>query len=557
MINAGLTHSLYAMLALQVSQCNQQFTLFVSAGSNRMSTVLDETVLEDRPEVDLAVLASLRAERDEFVVFAFDVGTSGVRASLFDSRGNEIEGSRVSLANESSELTAGADIDADALIAFTARAIDVAEARAESLVSRIDYVAASCFWHSLVGVDESGRAVTPLLGWADTRAADAVKELRATFDEQEVHSRTGARFHPSYWPAKFLWLKRERSSLFTKTKRWLSFSDYLFLRLFGEVSTSLSMASATGLCNQRTCDWDRELLAGLNISEEQLPIIGEPGKTLRQLAEEYALRWPLLDGAAWFPAIGDGAANNIGAGCVDSDRAALMIGTSGAMRVLCSGNPAATLPPELFCYRADRDRIVIGGALSDGGGLYRWMKDSLSLNYDDVELEEKLRSMEPDGHGLTVLPFWSGERAPGWSASAQASIVGLTARTKPIDILRAAMEAVCYRFALLARALDRIAPNARIIAAGNALHSSPAWAQMIADVLGRRIELSAINEASSRGAALLALEAAGKIDSIEIVDLEVVVAAVPYEPNMIRHARYAEAIERQQKLYEKLVPAKD
>ena len=80
---------------------------------------------------------------------------------------------------------------------------------------------------------------------------------------------------------------------------------------------------------------------------------------------------------------------------------------------------------------------------------------------------------------------------------------------------------------------------------------------MIADVLGRRIELSAINQASSRGAALLALEAAGKIDSIEIVDLEVVVTAVPYEPNMIRHARYAEAIERQQKLYEKLVPVKD
>jgi gluconokinase len=161
--------------------------------------------------------------------------------------------------------------------------------------------------------------------------------------------------------------------------------------------------------------------------------------------------------------------------------------------------------------------------------------------------------MEPDGHGLTVLPFWSGERATGWSASAQGSIVGLTARTKPIDILRAAMEAVCYRFAPLAVALDGIVPNTRIVAAGNALLSSRAWAQMIADVLGRPIELSAISEASSRGAALLALEAAGKIDSIEIVDFEVDVAVVSYEPNMTRHARYAEAIERQQKLYEKLI----
>jgi gluconokinase len=516
-----------------------------------MSTVLDETVLEDRPEVDLSVLAaSLRAEREGPVVLAFDIGTSGVRAGLFDHRGHEIEGSQASLSNEFSELASGTDVDADALVEFAARAIDVAVARAESFISRIDYVATSCFWHSLVGVDDQGRATTPLLGWADTRAANAVNELRSKFNEHEVHPRTGARFHPSFWPAKLLWLRKERSELFKRTTRWLSFSDYLFRQLFGDANTSVSMASATGLFNQHTCEWDREFLDGLSVSFDQLPVIAGPGETFPQLSDEYALRWPLLEGAAWFPAIGDGAANNIGAGCVDSGRAALMIGTSGAMRVLFTGNPPAALPSELFCYRADLDRIVIGGALSDGGGLYRWLKDTLKLNYDDDGLEAKLATMEPDAHGLTILPFWSGERATGWSSSAQGSIVGLTVRTKPIDILRAGMEAVCYRFALLAKALDKVAPKAAIVAAGNAVQSSTAWPQMIADVLGRRIELSEISEASSRGAALLALEAAGKIDSIETVEPEL---AAAYEPDMTRHARYAEAIERQQKLYQKLM----
>ena len=516
-----------------------------------MSTVLDESSLEDRPEVDLSVLAaSLRAEPERSIVLALDIGTSGVRASLFDSRGDQMQSSQTSLPHEFLELASGSDADVDALFEFVMRALDLAVTQAEDLVSHIDYVAASCFWHSLLGIDSNGRAVTPLLGWADTRAAAAVKELRSKFVENEVHVRTGARFHPSYWPAKFLWLQQERSELFARSRRWLSFSDYFFLRLFGQLSTSVSMASATGLFDQHAGEWDSDLLAGLNISSEQLPTIGGPGETLGLLAEEYALRWPLLDGAAWFPAIGDGAANNIGAGCVTPDRAALMIGTSGAMRVLYRGKPPASLPPELFCYRADRDRLVIGGALSDGGGLYRWMKDSLCLNYDDDELEAKLASMEPDAHGLTVLPFWSGERATGWSGSAHGSIIGLTARTKPLDILRAAMEAVCYRFALLAQALDKVAPNATIVAAGNALLSSPAWAQMIADVLGRRIELSAVNEASSRGAALLALEAAGKIDSIETTADEF---AVAYEPDLTRHLRYVEAIERQQKLYEKLI----
>lgn len=519
-----------------------------------MSTVLDEAVLEDRPEVDLSLLAaSLGAEPAQSVVLSFDIGTSGVRAGLFDQRGDEIPGSQVSLSQEFNGLASGSDADADALIEFVMRALDLVVTLAESLVSRIDYVAASCFWHSLMGIDDQARAVTPLLGWADTRADEAVKKLKAQFSEPEAHARTGARFHPSYWPAKLLWLKQERPKEFEQTTKWLSISDYLFLRLFGEDSTSVSMASATGLFNQQTCDWDQELLEGLGISIEQLPSIAEPGKTFQGLFIDHAARWPLLDGAVWFPAIGDGAANNIGAGCVDSSRAALMIGTSGAMRVLFAGFPPASLPPELFCYRADRDRIVIGGALSDGGGLFRWMKDCLSLDYDEVELEARLAAMEPDAHGLTVLPFWSGERATGWSGSARGSITGLTARTRPIDILRAGMEAVCYRFAQLANALDNVAPNTKIVAAGNALLSSPAWAQMIADVLGRPIELSAVNEASSRGAALLALEAAGKIDSIETVDSVYAGDPVAYEPDMKRHSRYAEAIERQQRFYEKLI----
>src|SRR5216684_2914099 len=515
-----------------------------------MSTVFDEAVLEDRPEVDLSVLASLRAERETPITLALDIGTSGVRAALFDGRGDSIEGSQVSLSNQISELAGGGDADADALIDFVTRAIDVACARAESFVSRIDYVAASAFWHSLVGVDTAGRAVTPLLGWADTRAAEAVTELKSKFDESKVHPRTGARFHPSYWPAKLLWLKSNRSELFRKATGWLSLSDYLFLQLFGDATTSVSMASATGLFDQRKCEWDGELMETLGIAAEQLPPLASSGQTAKGLREEYALRWPLLDPAAWFPAIGDGAANNVGAGCVDSKRATLMIGTSGALRVLFAGSSPASLPPELFCYRADRERVVVGGALSDGGGLHAWMKDALLLNYDDDELESSLALMEPDAPGLTVLPFWSGERATGWSAAARGAIIGLTASTKPIDILRAAMEAVSYRFALLARALDTIAPNAVVVASGNALLASRAWAQMIADVVGRRIELSCTREASCRGAALLALETIGTIGSIETVESG---SGEYFEPDMTRHEVYARAIERQQELYERLI----
>ena len=135
-----------------------------------------------------------------------------------------------------------------------------------------------------------------------------------------------------------------------------------------------------------------------------------------------------------------------------------MIGTSGAMRVAYEGDPPPVLPSELWCYRVDRRRVVVGGALSDGGSLYRWMRQTLALSQDEDEIERTLAAMKPDTHGLVILPSWAGERSTGWSATARGAILGLTSDTKPIDILRSAMESIAYRFALIAETLNSVAP---------------------------------------------------------------------------------------------------
>src|SRR5262249_41229033 len=153
-------------------------------------------------------------------------------------------------------------------------------------------------------------------------------------------------------------------------------------------------------------------------------------------------------------------------------------------------------------------------------------------------------------HGLTVLPFWSGERSTGWTGDARGAILGLTQQTKPVEIVRAALEAIAYRFALIAQALDEISPGAQIVATGTALRSSPVWLQIIADVLGRRVVFGGSPEASIRGAALLALEALGKIGSIEAIPVSV---DRVFEPNMDSYARYREGLARQEELYRKLM----
>ncbi|MCA1556037.1 MAG: gluconokinase [Acidobacteria bacterium] len=498
-----------------------------------------------------------RASARAPLVLVLDIGTSSGRAGLFDAEGREIEATqaRVEWGFETTR-EGGAEIDADWLLAQQARVVDETLERVRLLNLRVDAVAVSCFWHSLVGIDAGRRALTPLYGWADTRAASEVAELRGRLDERAMHARTGCRFHASYWPAKLLWLKRERPEAWRSCARWLSFGEFLALRICGVEAASLSQASATGLFDQRRLAWDDELCGALGLNVNQLPplLFADEANATFKVAGAYLTRWPQLRDRPWFAAVGDGATNNIGAGCVNKNSLALMIGTSGAMRVLYEGAPPSRLPESLWCYRADRRRVLVGGALSDGGGLYEWMRESLNFGAppqaNDDEIERELATLRPDAHGLTILPFWAGERSTNWNSQARGAITGLKMHTRPIEIMRAAMESVAYRFAHILRALDTFAPTAEIRASGGALAASPFWTQMIADVLARPLKLSDAREASSRGAALLALELLGVID--QLTDAPVASSRV-FEPDMEAHALYLAGAERQEIIYQSLL----
>lgn len=440
----------------------------------------------------------------------------------------------------------GSEIDAETAFSQVVSTIDKVFEATSNIRGKITHVAQCAFWHTLVGIDVKGGPTTSVLGWADNRSREAVGVLRKKFSETEVHHRTGTRFHSSYWPAKLLWLRTTQPDAFARTDRWLSLSDFIALKLFGYTTTSVSMASATGIFDLRKCEWDGPLLRSLRVSVSNLPVIAEDGLTFR-LNEKYRRRWPRLADARWFPAIGDGAANNIGSGCVKRSRAALMVGTSGAMRVAFRGDPPVDLPSGLWCYRIDRKRVIVGGALSDGGGLYSWIKENLRL---PKNVASAIQKRAPQAHRLIFLPFLAGERSTGYHENATGAILGLTSSTDTIDIAQAAMEAVAYRFAEIVDQLSSITKIDEIIVSGGALRSSKVWAQIIADVLGRELTLVDAPEASLRGTVLLALESLGNIERIEELAQR---GGKVFEPDANKHAILAEARKRSQEIYDLII----
>ena len=441
------------------------------------------------------------------LILALDIGTSSVRAALYNDAAEPLYRAGVRIERTlTTTPDGGAEIDADEAFDHVAAAIDTLLAKTAAVKGEIGYVAQCAFWHSLVGVDMAGRPTTKVFGWADTRSREYSPVLRKRFDEHAIHDRTGAQFHSSFWPTKLLWLRREQPEVFARTDKWLSFSDYVALRLFGTAATSVSMASGTGIFDQRKCDWDAELIRFLKVRRAGLPAVCEDAQTF-VLNRKFAKRWPRLAKAAFFPAVGDGAADNVGSGCVTGSMAALMVGTSAAMRVAFAGDPPSPIPRGLWCYRIDRRRVIVGGALSDGGNLYARIRQLFKL---PANADELVAGREPRDT-LVVIPFFHGERSTGYDEDARGAIIGLTAADDGIDVLRAAMEGVAFRLADIYERLATVAEVKTIVASGGALRESPVWTQIIADVLGRDLTLSDARESSSRGAVLLALESIGKM----------------------------------------------
>lgn len=486
-------------------------------------------------------------------VLGLDVGTSSTRALLFDATGatvSHVQSQRTYqlITSDQGEVS----VDADMLLSVVAETIDEALKQADSLAQQIGAVAIDTFWHNLLGVDEAGHPLTPVITWEDTRPYAAVARLRAKLDEKTIHDRNGARFHVSYWPAKLLWLAEQQPETFKRAAKWLSFGEYLHQKFLGCSVCSLSMASGTGLLVTRESRWDDELLHVLNVRQEQMSDLGDLKESIKGLTSEYAGRWPALRDVPWFPALGDGASACIGSGCASSDNWSLTIGTSSALRVVIP--LARTIPPlGLWLYLIDARRAVLGGALSEGGNLLTWLDTVLKLP-DLKDAEPLATAIEPDAHGLTILPFISGERSLGWHGEARMTIAGVGRHTSPAELLRAGMEALAYQLTMvyeqICAALNVEHGKPKVIGSGGALLGSSLLKSILADTLATPLYPSRDHEASARGAALLALEAMGVIPDIALVSPNLDEAT---QPDDERGKRYHQGMERQRKLYELLL----
>ncbi len=491
-----------------------------------------------------------------------DIGTSGVRAAVFDRKGRQlglehVEYPMICTENDMAELDP--DVVLDSLVKVVKKSLEISEVRAEEL----EGIGLSTNLFSFMALDASGGKLTNIITWADLRSIHQAEEIGSTFDCLQLYNLTGCRVqHPMYPLSNILWLKRKKPEVFAKAAKFISLKEYILFKLFGELIIDITDASTTACFNIHRFTWDDAILKEvLEVSPDRFGQPVECTHILKGMKSEYAAAMGISRETPVIVGSGDGMLANYGCGVVDDTSMSCTIGTSGALRI-SAGSPLLDLQQRTWCYCFTRDTWVAGGAINNGGIVLKWLRDEYRKQYEfeaeaaGIEsiyalFDRYASEIRPGCDGLVFLPFLTGERSPNWNANARGTLHGLRLMHGRKHFIRAAMEGVMYRMFSVFEAIGSMGKNpARIIANGGYVNSD-IWLQMQADIFNREIAVAGVPEAAVFGAACIAMIGTGALDGfgarLECMEPQKVIK--PVEGNSFV---YKECYKQYKELYDRI-----
>ena len=387
--------------------------------------------------------------------------------------------------------------------------------------------------HGLVCLDGSDRVLRPAILWNDQRTGAECAEIEKTVGLDRLIALTGNRALPGFTAPKLLWLRRHEPDVYRRIRRILLPKDYVRLRLTGEHAIDAADASGTLLFDVARRRWSSEVLDALGFPAEWLPPVHESTE---------------IAGA------GDQQAAALGVGAVEPGTLSVVLGTSGVV--------LAPLPE----YRADQEARVHAfchaapglweamGVMLNAAGALRWFRDVAAPGLGYEELTAEAESWQPGAEGLMFLPYLQGERTPHADPDARGAFTGLTLRHDRGSLARAVLEGVAYGLRDSLELLRALGVEPRTARASGGGARSHLWLRIVASVLGLPLELTAVEEGSAYGAALLAGCAAGAFADAEEAVTACVRVRETFEPEPGWVDQYEEGYARFRTLYPALRP---
>lgn len=455
-----------------------------------------------------------------------DIGTSGVKAALFDLRGDQLDFSYREYPMICNQQGMG-ELDPHVVFESFITVIKECAEKASERAYGIQAVGLSTQMHSFLAVNDEGNCVTNIITWADTRATEQADYIKENFDCQKLYQNTGCRVqHPMYPLSKILWLKFRKPEVYKRVDKFISIKEYILFRVCGEFLVDITDASASGCFNIHNFSWDEDVLKevlGTTSSKFGNPV--ECTYVIRNIKSKYMNEMGLKNGIPFIIGSGDGIMASIGCGALDYNYMSCTVGTSGALRVVVN-KPLLDPLQRTWCYCFTKNAWVAGGAINNGGIVLRWIRDEFRKQFefetrlrkekDIYSLFDRYASEVPAGcEGLIFLPYLTGERSPNWNAKAKGTIHGITLAHGKRHLIRAAMEGVMYRLFSVFEVLSELIEKPSTIVTNGGYVNSDIWLQIQADVFSRELAVARVGEAAALGAAYTAMVAEGAVSGFK------------------------------------------
>ncbi len=354
--------------------------------------------------------------------------------------------------------------------------------------------------HGMVTLDKDDNVIRPAILWNDQRTVSECEYLNNEIGTEFLIANTGNIALTGYTAPKVLWMKNNEPDLFSKVDKVMLPKDYLAYMLSGVFATDVSDASGTLYLDVAERKWSKPMLDVLGLVEDNVPALYNSYDKVGTLTEEVKSILGIGYDVDIVIGGGDQAVGSVGTGTVKSGDVNISLGTSGVVFAATDEyvlDKKGTL--HTFCDATGKFHKM-GVALNSGGSMNWWTSNVLH-NREFSQMETAMNELDP-AEKLYYLPYLIGERSPINDSEIRGSFIGLSLHHSDVHMTRAVIEGVAFSIRQMYDGMMLSGDPQFKITGGGA--NNKLWVQIIADVIGKPINLINSSEGPAFGAAILA-----------------------------------------------------
>ncbi len=402
-------------------------------------------------------------------------------------------------------------------------------------------ISLSSAMHGVIVIDNKNKPITPLITWSDTRSEAIAAKIHSSTQAENIYKATGTPIHAMSPLSKIIWIRENKVSVFNSAFKFISIKEYIWHKLFGVYEIDHSIASATGLFNIQSLNWNEASLQLCEIKSDQLSKPVPTDFIRKNVSTSIADELHIPHETSFCIGGSDGCMANLGSYAIEKETAALTIGTSGAVRI-ASPKPIYNFKEMIFNYIMDEKTFISGGPVNNGGNIVQWLfKSFLDISKasekDYQDLFKEIDAVPAASDGLIFLPYLYGERAPVWDGKSSGVYFGIKPFHTKKYFLRAGVEGICYSMNQVLKMVESSTEKIEKLIVGGGFINTKKWIELLADITGKKIFVIETEDSSAVGAALLNMKAMKVIDSYKAFkpDINQLV-----EPDLANHKKHEE-----------------